>query len=45
MQTAIGARAVGIVAGTGHVDTLTKILHKADLETARDIWVAYLRQA
>jgi tetrahedral aminopeptidase len=41
-QAAAGARAVGIVVGTRYVHTVTEMLHKSDLEAARDIVAAYL---
>ena len=44
-QAATGARAVGIVVGTRYIHTVTEMLHKADLQAARDILVAYLKQA
>lgn len=44
-QAAAGARAVGIVVGTRYIHTVTEMIHKTDLEAARDILVAYLRQS
>ena len=41
-QAAAGARAVGIVVGTRYIHTVTEMLHKSDLEAARDILAAYL---
>ena len=42
-QAAAGARAVGIVVGTRYIHTVTEMIHKTDLEAARDILVAYLK--
>ena len=42
-QAASGARAVGIVVGTRYIHTVTELIHKSDLEAARDILVAYLK--
>lgn len=42
-QAAAGARAVGIVVGTRYIHTVTEMVHKTDLEAARDILTAYLR--
>ncbi|MDJ1006732.1 MAG: M20/M25/M40 family metallo-hydrolase [Paracoccaceae bacterium] len=42
-QSAAGARAVGIVVGTRYIHTVTEMIHKTDLEAARDILVAYLK--
>ncbi|MEM9641197.1 MAG: M20/M25/M40 family metallo-hydrolase [Pseudomonadota bacterium] len=42
-QAAAGARAVGIVVGTRYIHTVTEMIHKSDLEAARDILTAYLR--
>ena len=42
-QAAAGARAVGIVVGTRYIHTVTEMIHKSDLEAARDILVAYLK--
>ncbi|QDY70257.1 M42 family metallopeptidase [Qingshengfaniella alkalisoli] len=42
-QAAAGARAVGIVVGTRYIHTVTEMVHKTDLEAARDILVAYLK--
>ncbi len=42
-QAAAGARAVGIVVGTRYIHTVTEMLHKSDLEAARDILVAFLK--
>ena len=44
-QAAAGARAVGIVVGTRYIHTVTEMIHKSDLAAARDILVAYLKQA
>ncbi len=44
-QAAAGARAVGIVVGTRYIHTVTEMIHKTDLQAARDILVAYLKQA
>lgn len=44
-QAASGARAVGIVVGTRYIHTVTEMVHKTDLAAARDILVAYLKQA
>lgn len=41
-QSAAGARAIGIVVGTRYIHTVTEMIHKSDLEAARDILVAYL---
>ncbi len=41
-QAAAGARAVGIVVGTRYIHTVTEMIHKDDLQAARDILVAYL---
>ncbi len=43
-QAAAGARAVGIVVGTRYIHTVTEMLHRSDLEAARDILAAYLKQ-
>ncbi|MEM8657702.1 MAG: M42 family peptidase, partial [Pseudomonadota bacterium] len=43
-QAAAGAKAVGIVVGTRYIHTVTEMIHKTDLEAARDILVAYLKQ-
>lgn len=42
-QAASGARAIGIVVGTRYIHTVTEMLHKSDLEAARDLLVAYLK--
>jgi endoglucanase len=42
-QSAAGARAVGIVVGTRYIHTVTEMIHKTDLQAARDILVAFLR--
>lgn len=42
-QSAAGARAIGIVVGTRYIHTVTEMIHKSDLEAARDILVAYLK--
>lgn len=44
-QAAAGARAVGIVVGTRYIHTVTEMVHTGDLKAARDILVAYLKQA
>ena len=44
-QAAAGARAVGIVVGTRYIHTVTEMIHRSDLQAARDILVAYLKQA
>lgn len=44
-QAATGARAVGIVVGTRYIHTVTEMVHKSDLQAARDILVEYLKQA
>ena len=44
-QAAAGARAIGIVVGTRYIHTVTEMIHKSDLEAARDLLVAYLKQA
>lgn len=44
-QAAAGARAIGIVCGTRYIHTVTEMIHKTDLEAARDILVAYLAQS
>jgi len=44
-QAAAGARAIGIVVGTRYIHTVTEMVHKTDLKAARDILVAYLKQA
>jgi tetrahedral aminopeptidase len=41
-QAAAGARAVGIVVGTRYIHTVTEMIHRSDLEAARDITAAYL---
>lgn len=41
-QAAAGARAIGIVVGTRYIHTVTEMVHKTDLEAARDILTAYL---
>ena len=41
-QAAAGARAIGIVVGTRYIHTVTEMIHKSDLEAARDILAAYL---
>lgn len=43
-QQAAGARAIGIVVGTRYVHTPTEMLHKVDIEAARDVLAAYLRR-
>lgn len=42
-QAAAGAKAVGIVVGTRYIHTVTEMIHKGDLEAARDIIAAYLK--
>lgn len=44
-QAAAGARAVSIVVGTRYIHTVCEMIDKADLAAARDILVAYLKQA
>jgi endoglucanase len=44
-QAASGARAIGIVVGTRYIHTVTEMIHRSDLEAARDMLVAYLEQA
>ncbi|MTI42483.1 endoglucanase [Roseibium hamelinense] len=44
-QAAAGAKAVGIVVGTRYIHTVTEMIHKSDLEAARDIIAAYLKKA
>ena len=44
-QAAAGARAVGIVVGTRYIHTVTEMIHRSDLEAARDILAAYLKKA
>ena len=44
-QAAAGARAVGIVVGTRYIHTVTEMIHRSDLEAARDILAAYLESA
>ena len=41
-QAAAGARAIGITVGTRYVHTVTEMIHRGDLEAARDVLVAYL---
>lgn len=41
-QAAAGARAVGITVGTRYIHTVTEMIHKKDLEAARDVLAAYL---
>ena len=43
-QAAAGARAVGIVVGTRYIHTVTEMIDRRDLQAARDILVAYLKQ-
>ena len=43
-QAAAGARAVGIVVGTRYIHTVTEMIHKTDLQAAKDILVAYLAE-
>ena len=43
-QAAAGARAVGIVVGTRYIHTVTEMIHKTDLQAAKDILVAYLTE-
>lgn len=42
-QAAAGARAIGIVVGTRYIHTVTEMIHKSDLEAARDLLAAYLK--
>jgi endoglucanase len=44
-QAAAGARAVGIVVGTRYIHTVTEMIDRRDLQAARDILVAYLKQS
>jgi len=44
-QAAAGAKAIGIVVGTRYIHTVTEMVHKSDLEAARDIIAAYLKKA
>lgn len=44
-QAAAGARAAAIVVGTRYIHTVTEMIHKSDLEAARDILAAYLERA
>ena len=44
-QVAAGARAIGIVVGTRYIHTVTEMVDKTDLAAARDLLVAYLKQA
>ncbi|MEM9429227.1 MAG: M20/M25/M40 family metallo-hydrolase [Pseudomonadota bacterium] len=41
-QAAAGARAAAIVVGTRYIHTVTEMIHKADLEAARQILTAFL---
>ncbi len=41
-QAAAGARAVGLVVGTRYIHTVTEMIHRDDLQAAKDILVAYL---
>ncbi|MEM6462997.1 MAG: M20/M25/M40 family metallo-hydrolase [Pseudomonadota bacterium] len=43
-QAAAGARAVGIVVGTRYIHTVTEMIHRSDLEAARDIIAAFLKK-
>jgi len=43
-QAASGARAIGITVGTRYIHTVTEMIHRSDLEAARDILAAYLGQ-
>ncbi len=43
-QAASGARAIGITVGTRYIHTVTEMIHKTDLEAARDILAAYLAE-
>ncbi|MCA8883333.1 MAG: M20/M25/M40 family metallo-hydrolase [Rhodobacteraceae bacterium] len=42
-QAAAGARAIGIVVGTRYIHTVTEMVHRSDLQAARDLLAAYLR--
>jgi endoglucanase len=42
-QSAAGARAIGVVVGTRYIHTVTEMIHKTDLQAARDMLVAYLK--
>ncbi len=44
-QAAAGARAVGIVVGTRYIHTVTEMADRRDLQAARDILTAFLKQA
>lgn len=44
-QSAAGSRAIGIVVGTRYIHTVTEMIHKTDLEAARDLLVAYLKSS
>ena len=44
-QAAAGARAVGIVVGARYIHTVTEMIDRGDLEAARDVLAAYLKQA
>ncbi len=41
-QAAAGAKAVGIVVGTRYIHTVTEMVHRRDLEAARDLVAAFL---
>ncbi|QQA43779.1 M42 family metallopeptidase [Pelagovum pacificum] len=41
-QAAAGAKAFGITVGTRYIHTVTEMIHKSDLEAARDILAAYI---
>ncbi len=43
-QAAAGARAVGLVVGTRYIHTVTEMIHRDDLQAAKDILVAYLSE-
>ena len=42
-QAAAGARAIGIVVGTRYIHTVCEMIHKSDLEAARDVLAAFLK--
>ena len=42
-QAAAGARAVAVTVGTRYVHTVSEMIHRSDLEAARDVLAAYLR--
>jgi len=44
-QAAAGARAIGITTGVRYIHTVTEMVDKKDLKSARDVLAAYLGQA